>query len=87
MADNRTAESWLIKASKSSQADRALGYIQAAHMTNIPVGAFGGLRELSVLYLSSNQLTNIPVGAFNGLGGPLHKPSCMACQPRALWRA
>ena len=37
-ADNRTAESWLIKASKSSQAGRALGYIQAALMINNPVG-------------------------------------------------
>ena len=38
MADNRTAESWLIKASKSSQAGHALGYIQAALMINNPVG-------------------------------------------------
>ena len=37
-ADNRTAESWLIKASKSSHAGRALGYIQAALMVNNPVG-------------------------------------------------
>ena len=37
-ADNRTAESWLIKASKSSNAGRALGYIQAALMINNPVG-------------------------------------------------
>ena len=37
-ADNRTAESWLIKASKASHAGRALGYIQAALMINIPVG-------------------------------------------------
>ena len=37
-ADNRTAESWLIKASKSSQAGRALGYVQAAFMINNPVG-------------------------------------------------
>ena len=37
-ADNRTAESWLIKASKSSKAGRALGYIQAALMINNPVG-------------------------------------------------
>ena len=37
-ADNRTAESWLIKASKSSQAGRALGYVQAALMINNPVG-------------------------------------------------
>jgi hypothetical protein len=37
-ADNSTAESWLIKASKSSHAGRALGYIQAAFMINNPVG-------------------------------------------------
>ena len=37
-ADNRTSESWLIKASKSSHAGRALGYIQAAFMINNPVG-------------------------------------------------
>ena len=37
-ADNRTAESWLIKASKASNAGRALGYIQAALMINNPVG-------------------------------------------------
>ena len=37
-ADNRTAESWLIKASKASHAGRALGYIQAALMINNPVG-------------------------------------------------
>ena len=37
-ADNRTAESWLVKASKSSQAGRALGYIQASLMINNPVG-------------------------------------------------
>ena len=37
-ADNRTAESWLIKASKSSQAGRALGYVQAALLINNPVG-------------------------------------------------
>ena len=37
-ADNRSAESWLIKASKASQAGRALGYIQAALMINNPVG-------------------------------------------------
>ena len=37
-ADNRTAESWLIKASKSSPGGRALGYIQAALMINNPVG-------------------------------------------------
>ena len=37
-ADNITAESWLIKASKSSHAGRALGYIQATLMVNNPVG-------------------------------------------------
>ena len=37
-ADNRTAEAWLIKASKASHAGRALGYIQAAIMINNPVG-------------------------------------------------
>ena len=37
-ADNRTAESWLIKASKSSHVGRALGYIQAALMVSNPVG-------------------------------------------------
>ena len=37
-ADNRSSESWLIKASKSSQAGRALGYIQCALLINNPVG-------------------------------------------------
>ena len=37
-ADNRTIESWLIKASKASRAGQALGYIQTALMINNPVG-------------------------------------------------
>ena len=37
-ADNRTAEAWLVKASKASHGGRALGYIQAAIMINNPVG-------------------------------------------------
>ena len=36
--DNRTPESWLIKASKLSHAGRVLSYIQAALMINNPVG-------------------------------------------------
>ena len=37
-ADNTAAEAWMIKASKSSLAGRALGRIQAALMINNPVG-------------------------------------------------
>ena len=38
LADNRSAEAWLRKASSASEAGRALGYIQAAFMVNNPVG-------------------------------------------------
>ena len=37
-ADNTAAESWMKKASTSSEGGRALGYIQAALMINNPVG-------------------------------------------------
>ena len=37
-ADNRSAESWIIKASELSLAGRALGYVQAALEINNPVG-------------------------------------------------
>ena len=38
LADNRSAEAWLKRASTASEAGRALGYIQAALMINNPVG-------------------------------------------------
>ena len=47
-ADNRSSESWLIKASKSSQAGRALGYIQCALLINNPVG-------INVTHVTSEQ--------------------------------
>ena len=39
-ADNTAAESWMKKASSSSDGARALGYIQAALMMNNPVGIY-----------------------------------------------